>query len=124
MDKQQFIKNIINIITGDSWPSIILFVGCIILIIVYVILTNAELLPLNPNKLPESLIRVIEVGGSILVIVMTLYVGVVLGTKLQSNQRSGGYESGLYHNHPFYVTGSSEYNDVNKVVSDNYLPTL
>ena len=34
----------------------------------------------------------------------------------------GGDDWTSFPNHPFFVTGSSEYND--KTVSDNYLPTL
>jgi hypothetical protein len=79
---------------------------------------------------------ILKIGGIVVAVASTTTImwvvmrrksqGLMLGFDKLVKGRGEGFFGGddwpSFPNHPFFVTGSSEYND--KTVSDNYLPTL
>ena len=87
------------------------------------------------EDLPEWLYKFLDYVGTLGVITLSLLTGIMLTNRWNSSNKTissmlpggisitGSSERTSNLNHPFYVTGSSEYNDT-KTVSDNYLPTI
>lgn len=131
--------NPVQFLSGDGVIGFLL-TSIALLFISVVIMNEFELSVVN--KLPPQILDYIRTHGSILVLIgMSMYLGIVFNKRFNRYQRSGNWQSALmpkiggnggsffggedwtpFPNHPFFVTGSSEYND--KTVSDNHLPTL
>jgi hypothetical protein len=132
------ITNPNKILSGDGVLGYILFMTAFLFIVI-VICQEFEWSRLI-NYLPSYILDFVNTNASVTVmIIISMFFGIVANRRYNRFQKTGnflslisyvgGHDGGgffggedSYPNHPFFVTGSSEYND--KTVSDNYLPTL
>lgn len=134
------IKQITNspldaLLSGSHFPGGILLIVAICLIIIIIAIDKGVRGAVE--DLPEWLYKFLDYVGTLGVITLSLLTGIMLKNRWDKSNKTipgmlpgmlpvditGSSERTSNLNHPFYVTGSSEYNDT-KTVSDNYLPTI
>lgn len=145
MKNQLIVKNTIDtlslLVSGNGYMGggLLLFAMFLILVVIGVEKGIKGAMDLHP-----IVYQILDTLGTLGLISLSLAVGVALNNRWKSINNSlnfrekayqmipfahggGGFtgsgEWTHYPNHPFYVTGSSEYNDT-KIVSDSYLPTI
>lgn len=127
------------LLSGRDFPGGFLLIVAICLIIIIIAIDKGVRGAVE--DLPEWLYKFLDYVGTLGVITLSLLTGIMLTNRWNklgpddtiwnmlpgmlpgNNNIKGSSERTSNLNHPFYVTGSSEYNDT-KTVSDNYLPTI
>lgn len=126
------------LLSGRDFPGGFLLIVAICLIIIIIAIDKGVRGAVE--DLPEWLYKFLDYVGTLGVITLSLLTGIMLTNRWNSlgpnktkwdmlpnltdiGNITGSSERTSNLNHPFYVTGSSEYNDT-KTVSDNYLPTI
>lgn len=135
-----------DIVTPNKWLSgVDIGPGGLLLAAIFMIIMTiaADVGYEFADHTPQWLDHVMNIGGLMLVVGLSFFIGIattnrwnatrgtdfwdrVMNMAPSRGKRSrvtGAGEWSSFPNHPFYVTGSSEYNET-KTVSDNYLPTL
>ncbi len=138
-----------KVANGDGWVGFMLFWLSVLVIFVVLSIDKGyvrDILFFSPqaNQVVDDIYEYVMNGngGMVLLVVCSAFFGVVMNRRINRYQFSNNgwdllvkppiftgrsmFGSGeSYQNHPFYVTGASEYeyNDT-KTISDNYLPTF
>ncbi len=113
-----------DLITDGISKTSIFILLVLSIIIINIILVEYDITHVN-DYLPDTVSEIMIVGGNFLLIILSMLVGIILFRRGSAKGSLSKFFTGgnnLFSKHPFYFTGSSEYND--KIITDNYLPSL